>query len=135
MALVIQTNVSVDVYRTANPATPYTLGTQAYSGLRGYLKPAAQNGRYGSALYLKWTHILQLAPGVDIRDAYNGQLDPARDNTKADTVILYDSTNPSTTKTAFYVVFVEQVARGAAAVHLRVYLDRFKPNLWPTNAL
>ena len=89
------------------PFAPYTLGTRVYQGLKAYLKPAVQNGRYGSAQWLKWTHLLFVAPTLDLRDAYNSQLDPARDNTKADTVILYD-TQVLTTKTAFYVAFVEQ---------------------------
>jgi hypothetical protein len=134
MALLLPVNVSVDVYRTANPGAPYTLGALSASGVRGHLKPAVQNGRFGSATWLKWTHVLYLPPGTDVRDAYNTQLDPARDNTKGDTVILKDAT-VLTTKTAFYVVFVEQVARGTPAAYLRVYLDRFAPNAWPTNAL
>src|SRR5215467_8987671 len=114
MALLVPTNVSVSIYRTANPASPYTLGSLVVS-TRGHLKPVAQSGRFGSASWLKWTHILLLAPTVDVRDAYNSQLDPSRDNTKADTV--------------------EQVSRGTPAAHLRVYLDRFQPNAWPNDAL
>jgi hypothetical protein len=124
----------VDIYRTADPGSPYTLGPLSAAGVPGFLKPAVQTGRHGTATWLKWTHILYLAPGVDVRDAYNSQLDPGRDDTLGDTVLLSDST-VLTTKTAFYVVFVEQVARGSTAGHLRVYLDRFAPNTWPTDAL
>jgi len=134
MSLLVPTNVSVDIYRTANPASPYTLGTLSAAGVHGFLRPAARDGRFGAASYLKWTHVLLLQPTVDVRDAYNSQLDPSRDNTKADTIIVHDTNTPST-KTAFYVVFVEQASRGTSAAHLRVYLDRFAPNVWPTNAL
>ncbi len=133
MALLVPTNVSVSIYRTSNAAAPYTLGTLS-AEVDGYLKPAVQNGRFGSASWLKWTHILLLAPTVDIRDAYNSQQDPARTNSLADTVILEDSIT-LTTKVAFYVTFVEVVSRGTAAVHQRAYLDRFAPNTWPTTAL
>jgi hypothetical protein len=133
MALQVPTNVTVSIYRTANPASPYALGSLSATA-PGHLKPAVENGRFGSASWLRWTHVLLLAPDVDVRDAYDSQLDPARDNTLADTVILEDSVTPGT-KTAFYVVFVEQVGRGTAAQHLRAYLDRFAPNNWPTDAL
>ena len=134
MPLPLPANVKVDVYRTANPASPYTLGTLSAANVKGHLKPAAQSGRHGTASWLRWTHLLYVEAGVDVRDAYNTQLDPARDNTRGDTVILVDSTT-ATTKTAFYVVFVEAVSRGTTVRHLRVYLDRFQPNAWPTNAL
>ena len=133
MALIVPPNVSVDIYRTANPSAPYTLGTFSAT-VRGYLKPAVQNGRFGSASWLKWTHLLLLPPGTDIRDAYNSQLDPSRDNTKGDTIVVHDSTT-SSTKVAYYVAFIEEVARGSSAVHLRAYLDRFQPNSWPTDAV
>jgi hypothetical protein len=132
MALPMPPNVSVNVYRTANPAAPYTLGALAEQ-TTGYLKPAAANGRFGTALYLKWTHILYIPPNVDVRDAYNSQLDPARNNNNADTVVLADSV--SANKTAYYVVYVEVVARNAAQAHQRVYLDRFTPNAWPTDSI
>jgi hypothetical protein len=134
MALLVPTNVSVDIYRTANPGSPYTLGMLSAAGVKGFLRPAARDGRFGAASWLKWTHVLLLSPTADVRDAYNSQLDPNRDNAKADTIIVYDSNTP-TTKTAFYAVFVEQASRGTTAAHLRVYLDRFAPNTWPTNAL
>jgi hypothetical protein len=132
MTLLVPTNVTVSIYRTANPGSPYTLGALSAT-VRGFLKPAVQNGRFGSATWLKWTHILYLNPNVDIRDAYNSQLDPARDNTRADTVILFDSGGVN--RVAYYVAFVEQVSRGTSAAHLRAYLDRFAPNAWPNNAL
>ncbi len=134
MSLLVPPNVNVDIYRTADPASPYTLGTLSATGVAGFLKPAVRDGRFGTASWLKWTHVLLLPPTIDVRDAYNSQLDPSRDNTIADTIIVHD-TNTPTTETAFYVAFVEQAARGTAAAHLRVYLDRFARNTWPTNAL
>ena len=134
MSLSLPINVKVDIYRTVNPSSPYPGGSPAVEAVPGHLRPAASNGRSGTADYLKWTHILFLPPGVDVRDAYNSQLDPARDNTKADTVILKDSAVAGR-KTAYYVVFVEVVNRGGAEQHLRVYLDRFAPSAWPTDSV
>jgi hypothetical protein len=134
MSLPLPINVTVDIYRTANPSSPYPGGSPAVAGVRGYLKPAMTNGRSGNASWLRWTHILYLPPGTDVRDAYNSQLDPARNNTLADTVILTDTTVPSR-KTAYYVVFVEVIARGTPQQHLRAYLDRFLPSGWPTDSL
>jgi hypothetical protein len=134
MSLPLSANVTVDIYRTANPSSPYPGGSPAVPGVKGYLKPAATNGRFGTASYLKWTHILFLPPGTDIRDAYNSQLDPGRNNTIADTVILSDTTVAGR-KTAYYVVFVEVVARGTSQQYVRAYLDRFLPSSWPTDSL
>jgi len=87
----MQANVTVDIYRTANPSSPYPGGSPAVAGVKGFLQPAVTDGRFGSASYLKWTHLLYLPAGTDVRDAYNSQLDPARNNTSADTLILPDS--------------------------------------------
>ena len=134
MSLPLPPNVSVDIYRTADPSSPYPGGAPAVPGVRGYLKAAATNGRFGTASYLKWTHIFYLPPGTDIRDAYNSQLDPSRNNNNADTVILQDSSIAGR-KTAYYVVYVEVVARSTAQQHLRAYLDRFAPSAWPTDSV
>lgn len=133
MSLPMPPNVTINIYRTANPSSPYPSGSPAVSGVQGYLKPAVMNGRFGTASWLKWTHILYLSPGTDIRDAYNSQLDPSRNNTIADTVILNDST--SSAKTAYYVVYVEIIARNSPMQHIRAYLDRFQPSSWPTDSL
>jgi len=132
MALLVPVNVTVSIYAGSNTSSPYSLGALR-STVKGYLKGRVQDGRFGSASWLKWTHWLLLAPGVDIRDAYNSQLDPARNNSLGDTVILLDSGGMK--QTAFYVAFVEEVSRGTQAVHLRAYLDRFQPSNWPTDAL
>jgi hypothetical protein len=132
MALLVPPNVTVSIYAGSNAATPYTLGALR-STVRAYLMPKVQDGRFGSALWLKWTHHLLLPPGTDIRDAYNSQLDPARNNAKGDTVILLDSGGVK--QTAFYVAFVEVLSRGNLAQYVRTYLDRFQPQTWPTDAL
>lgn len=134
MALLFPPNVSVDIYRTANPSAPYTLGALGTAAVPGYLQSRVQTGRHGTALYLKWTHILYVGPTVDVRDAYNTQLDPNRNDDLADTVIVKYSQN-ATVLTAFYVAFVELALRGSAGAHQRVYLDRFQPASWPTDAL
>lgn len=134
MSLPTPANVTVDIHRTTNPSSPYAAGSPAVRDVPGFLKPVMPSGRSGTASWLRWTHVLYLPPEIDIRDAYNSQLDPARNDTLADTVILHDSA-VSGRKTAYYVVFVEVVARGSPAQHLRVYLDRFAPNAWPTDSL
>ena len=134
MALPMPPNVSVDIYTGANPSSPYPGGAPRQPSVPGYLQPRVQTGRHGTALYLKWTHILYVGPAVDVRDAYNSQFNSPTTN-NADTVVLSDSTNPTTARTAFYVVFVEVALHGTGYAHQRVYLDRFQPSQWPTDAL
>jgi hypothetical protein len=126
-------NVTVDIYRNSNPNNPLPTGVPAVPQAQGYITPYVASGRLGSAQWLKWTHILYLAPGTDVRDAYNTQYDPARSNNLADTVVLTDSGGVK--KTPFYVVFVELAFRGTPLAQLRVYLDRFQPSQWPVDAL
>jgi hypothetical protein len=134
MALPLSPNLSLDIYRAANVSSPYTFGALSSSLNKAFLKPAVTNGRFGTALYLKWTHIAFLQPGVDIRDAYNSQLDPSRNNALADLIVATDSTTPAT-KTAYYVVYVEVISRNTGLQHLRAYLDRFQPSAWPTDSI
>src|SRR6476660_9626994 len=91
MSLPFPANCTFSWYRAASVSSPYTFGALVGTTF-AYLKPAIHDGRYGTALYLKWTHILYISPGADIRDAYNTQLDPARNNALADLVIIDDST-------------------------------------------
>jgi|SRR6516225_6459532 hypothetical protein len=133
-SLPIPSNCKVDIYRTANPNAPLPAGAAAVPQVPGYIKPMVTNGRFGSATWLKWTHVLILPPNTDVRDAYNTQLDPNRNNNAADTIVVTDSTTP-TTKTPYYVAFVEQAFRGTNLNQLRVYLDRFQPNVWPTDSI
>jgi hypothetical protein len=132
MTLAVPSNVTVSIYAGSNPGSPYAVGALR-STQQGYLLPRVQDGRFGSAQWLKWTHWLLLNPGVDVRDAYNSQLDPSRNNALGDTVIELDAAGVN--KTAWYVAFVELVGAGTPAAHLRCYLDRFQPSGWPTTAL
>jgi hypothetical protein len=132
MSLPMPPNVTVDIYRGCSPAAPYLGGAPAVPGVKAYLQPRVQTGRHGTALYLKWTHILYTDATVDVRDAYNGQLN-ALTAANADTVVLTDPVN--NTKTAFYVAYVELALKGTALAHFRVYLDRFQPQTWPSAAL
>jgi hypothetical protein len=132
MALPMPPNVTVDIYRGTNVASPSPGGPPALAGVPGYLQPRVQTGRHGTALYLRWTHILYTNPGVDVRDAYNGQLN-AWQSANADTVVLRDAVNK--TATPFIVVYVERALIATSQDHYRVYLDRFQPQTWPSQAL
>jgi hypothetical protein len=132
MAPPIPPSVSVDVYPTTNVSSPTPGRVPAVAGLPGYLQPRVQTGRHAPALYLRWTHILYTNPGVDVRDAYNGQLN-AWTSANADTVVLRDNVNK--TLTAWIVVYVERALIGTPGHHYRVYLDRFQPQSWPSQAL
>jgi hypothetical protein len=107
--LPVPQNVTVDICRNADPTAPVPAGNTAVAQVPGYIKPVMTSGRFGSALYLKWTHLLILPSGTDIRDAYNSQLDPSRSNNAADTVVVTDSQGNAE---PYYVVFVEQAYRG-----------------------
>ena len=128
--LPVPQNVTVDIYRNADPTAPVPTGNPAVTQVPGNIKPVMTSGRFGSALYLNWTHLLILPSGIDIRDAYNSQLDPSRSNNTADTVVVTDSQgNP----VPYYVVFVEQAYRGTPMQQQKAYLDRFQPSQWPTD--
>jgi hypothetical protein len=131
MALPIPPNVTVKIYRNSNPNNPVPTGNPAVT-VSGYLQPFVRAGRYGSAQWLRWTHILVLPSGTDVRDAYNSQLDPNRSNSLADTVVVTDSAN---NVVPYYVVFVEDAFRGTSYAQIRVYLDRFQPQQWPSDGI
>jgi hypothetical protein len=120
MALPVAANVSVDIYRNGTgPMDP-----PALDGVPGFLQPA-----YDQAAAGQYTHVLLLAPDVDVRDGYRGAgVTPAG----FDHVYYPAATGPTETK--FNVVFVERVQRGTAQDHKRVYLDRQQPS-WPTDDL
>ena len=123
--LPVPQNVTVDIYRNADPTAPRpdlegsarpseylrACHPAVVAQVSGNIKPVMTSGRFGSALYLKWTHLLILPAGTDIRDAYNSQLDPSRSNNAADTVVVTDSQGNAV---PYYVVFVEQAYRGSA---------------------
>jgi len=95
----------------------------------GHLKHHVRHGRFGSAAALRWTTVLYLPPGTDIRSAYNSQLNgwPAANS---DTVVLADYPQPGWC-TAFLVVLVQRINRGTPVECLRVYLDRMRPRQGP----
>ena len=128
--LPVPQNVTVDIYRNADLTAPVPTGNPAAAQVPGNIKPVMTSGRFGSALYLKWTHLLILPSGIDIRDAYNSQLDPSRSNNAADTVVVTDSQGNAV---PYYVVFVEQAYRGTPMQQIKAYLDRFQPSQWPTD--
>jgi hypothetical protein len=120
-------NSVINIYRGFSGASPYPSpsATPAATGVAGHLRHHVRNGRFGSAVGLHWTHIIFLPDGVDLRSAYNSELNaivPAN----ADTVLVPDYPLPGWC-TAFYVVLVQRV-RGEEPF-LRVCLDRMQPRL------
>lgn len=127
MSLLLPVNAVVDVYRGFNVTNPYpgSGATLAVRGARGHLKHHVRHGRFGSAADLKWTTVLYLPPGSDVRSAYNSQLN-AWTPANADTVVLADYPIAGWC-TAFLVVLVQRLNRGTLAECQRVCLDRLKP--------
>jgi hypothetical protein len=131
MSLPQNPNVTVDIYRGFQIATPYPVQGQpaAVASVQGYLKHHLNAGRFGyQDPKVKWTHLLLLPPGTDIRSAYNSWTGPAEPTQNADTVVLRDCPIPGNC-CAFYVVMVQRGGRGSGGDHLRVYLDRLQPRL------
>jgi hypothetical protein len=119
-------NVLVDIYRGFDALYPYPAAGQApdVPGVSGYLRPEMSVGRFGyQTRFLYWTHVLYLPPGTDVRDPYSTQADPARDDTRADTICVPDFPRRGWC-TTFVVVLVQ---RDRARGFLRVYLDRLQP--------
>lgn len=129
MALPVPPNVTVDIYRTFLATQPYPLAGSKpdVPQVPGYLKQHVNNGKFGYQFpKLKWTTLLLLPPGTDIRSAYNSWTGPAEPTASGDTVIIRDYPIPGAC-TAFYVVLVQRWDRGTANDHYRVYLDRMQP--------
>jgi hypothetical protein len=132
MSLPGPSNVAVDVYRGYNPADPYSPPNQpaALTGVPGVLKNHMRNGRFGYVLggnvAIWWTNVLLVAPGTDVRSAYNSELNSFSE-ANGDTVMVPDYPIAGTC-TAFVVVMVQRVSRGTAGDYLRCYLDRAQPN-------
>lgn len=127
MATMPPPNSVLNIYRGFNASSPYPSSstTPAASGVAGFLRHHVRNGRFGRAVGLHWTHVLNVPVGVDIRSAYNSTLNaivPAN----ADTVLVPDYPLPGWC-TAFYVVLVQEI-RGAQPF-LRICLDRMQPRL------
>jgi len=124
MTLSVRTNTTCDIYRTGTtpPAAP------AVAGVTCLLLPDWRRGQEAgdrASASLSWTHVMLIAPSVDIRDMYIGQAAMAMQ----DSVYIPDQNG-----TRFSVVFIELVQRGTPNEHKRVYLDRQTPT-WPTNEL
>jgi hypothetical protein len=120
MAQLATTNARVDIYRGFNAANPYDPPQRpaAATGIAGLLRPHVRNGRFGY-------NALVLPLGVDVRSAYNGQLN-SFNAANADTVIVPDYPIPGRC-TAFVVVLVQRVDRRGVGDHQRCYLDRCLP--------
>jgi hypothetical protein len=122
MALLI-TNCKVDIYRGYNAASPYPGGSPALAQVPAYLQHHLQNGRFGyNDPKVKWTHLLWVNPGTDVRSAYNSWTGPAEAVANADTVVINDYPLAGQ-KTAFYVVMVQR-RRGRPGDSYKCYLDR-----------
>jgi hypothetical protein len=127
----LPTNVSFDVYRGFNPNAPYLPPNSpaALAGVRGFLRQHVRNGRFGKVVggvAIYWTTVLDVADSVDIRSAYNAELNPFH-QAQGDTVMLHDYPRPGTC-TAFCVVMVQRRLRGRPGTYLRCYLDRTRPS-------
>jgi hypothetical protein len=113
-------NTTCDIYRGAN-APP---GDPDVAAVPCALIAAFREGSEASEgdQDFRFTHLLYCDVGVDIRDNYP--------NAPSDNNVFV----PDQAGTQFEVVFVEQVNRGQAGSHLRVFLDRRQPT-WPTSEL
>jgi hypothetical protein len=127
MALLLPTNVSVDIYRGFSASIPYPVASTpaAMAQAAGRIEQNIRLGRFGHGQFLHWTHVLYLPPGTDVRSAYNSLLNswPAA---QADTITIADYPIPGWC-TAFLVVLVQRIGRGTPGDCLRVYLDRVQP--------
>jgi hypothetical protein len=112
-------NTTCDIYISPNvpPSDPDTAGQPCALVARFQQGAEASEGD----TELRWTHLLYLDAGVDVRDSYP--------NTPVNRVHVPDKDG-----TGFDVVFVETVNRGTPARYKRVFLDRRQPT-WPTNEL
>src|SRR5438876_665574 len=89
-------NVAVDIFRGFNAASPYPLqGTRPdVAGVAGHLRHHLKAGRFGyQDPKIKWTHLLVLPPGTDVRSAYNSWTGPGEPTANADTVLVKDYPN------------------------------------------
>jgi hypothetical protein len=127
-----QSNTTCDVYRNGNapPAAPDV------AGVKCLLTPDFANGHTAAlqnTTTLRWTHVLLVGPGVDVRDGYTVSNvtfgEEGVDGTVNDFVYV-----PNKNGTKFGVIFVERVGLGTGGDVKRVYLQRYQP-AWPTNNL
>ncbi len=89
------------------------------------------------AYSVRFTHILTLDLGVDVRDDFRDYLNPSNGN-NADLVFIPrrdepagpNNIPPAGQGTAYKVVFVERRGWGGPNDHQRVYLYRTTPTYW-----
>jgi hypothetical protein len=113
-----------DIYR------PFGAGSPTTSNVACRLVPCLPRGRGASAAagYLIWTHYIDVADSVDVRDGCT--------RTGATNAITYADGDEvrvpggGGTATRYAVVWVELINRGSAAAFKRVYLLRDAP-AWP----
>jgi hypothetical protein len=141
MGLPTPPNTTCDIYRAghAPPAAPDVAGVAVnLSGAFADAHRAAVSGMQspsGNFPILRWTHVMLVDVGVDIRDNYQGPVTTdqfagyEQPYAFGDTVYVPDKSG-----TIFYVVFVERLGYGSGFDHKRVYLQRGLP-AWPTNNL
>jgi hypothetical protein len=112
-------NTTCDIYYSphAPPANPDVAGVPCHLRAR-FAEGSAES--VGSQTF-RWTHLLYLDAGVDVRDSWP--------NNPVNKVFIPDKNN-----TGFTVVFVELVNRGTPASYKRVFLNRQVPT-WPTSQL
>jgi hypothetical protein len=125
MSLPIVPNTTCDIYRVANapPAAPDIAGVSI--ALKPDWRGANAKGFF-QINALMWTHVAYMAPNVDIRDRYTGQMTTAAQ----DFVWIPDQTG-----TRFTVQFVQVIGLGTPGAHKQVFLDRNPAPPWPTNNL
>jgi hypothetical protein len=135
MPLAIPTNCTFDVSRGYSPATPCNPPNPvAVVGASGVLRQHVRNGRFGftpaGAQPMHWTTVLLCDVSVDVRDAWNAELNTFNE-TVADTVLVHDYPIMGV-KTPFCVVQVQLKGRKIGK-YLRCYLDRAQPCYGTTN--
>jgi hypothetical protein len=128
VALSLSPNLKFDLYAGFDPGAsipdPAVQGP-VWTQHPGYLKSQLPVGRFGyQTKWLYYTHQLLLDPDLlPQKDAYDTQLDPARNNASSATVVIKDWPIPGKT-TAFYVVMVHRYARGLPGEYIALYLDK-----------
>jgi hypothetical protein len=126
MPFTIETNTTLDIYRSGNapPAAPDV------AGVKGLLVPAYEDARghvsvVTSGVADRWTHVLLVDVSTDIRDGYSF----SNIGSSFDTIYIPDKNG-----TPFRVRMVVRCFRGKRNDQKRVYLDRGTP-VWPSSDL
>src|SRR5262245_4527836 len=121
MSMPVTPNTTCDIYRTGNapPAAPDVAAQACH--LTADFYTGTEHGE-GDATARRYSHVLLVGPGVDIRDDYNlGVMGANFDNVYV----------PDQNGTRFSVIFVERKLAGTPHDHKKVYLARWAP-AWPT---